>query len=105
MGPATGPPKRWRKNIAMGWTRGAVLGMLESYGASFPGGDNAMVARAKGAFMTHAVTGTPATCAQKMESFMRECVLDGLMLIFADYREGLQMTGREILPRLRQAFA
>jgi pyrimidine oxygenase len=88
-----------------GLDEGAVLGMLESYGMSFQGNDNAMVARAKGAFMTHAVIGSPAACAQKMESFMKDCVLDGLMLIFADYREGLQVTGREILPRLRQALS
>ena len=40
----------------------------------------------KGAFMTHTVIGTPATCAEQMERFMRDCALDGLMLIFADYR-------------------
>jgi len=27
--------------------------------------------------------------------------LDGLMLIFADYAEGLRVMGREILPRLK----
>ncbi|HWC63714.1 MAG TPA: LLM class flavin-dependent oxidoreductase [Rhizomicrobium sp.] len=83
----------------------AVLGMLESYGATVPGADNAMTARARGAFMTHTVTGSPATCAEKMESFMRYCALDGLMLIFADYREGLRVFGREMLPLLRKRFA
>ena len=83
----------------------AVLGMLESYGASFAGADNAMVARARGAFMTHTVTGSPATCAEQMERFMRDCAVDGLMLTFADYREGLRVMGREILPRLQSAFA
>ena len=63
-----------------------------------------MVARAQGAFMTHTVIGSPATCAEQMEHFMRDCALDGLMLTFADYREGLRVTGREILPRLRQRF-
>ena len=33
---------------------------------------------------------------------MRDCALDGLMLTFADYREGLRVAGREILPRLRR---
>ena len=55
--------------------------------------------------MTHTVTGSPSTCAEQMEHFMRECTLDGLMLIFADYNEGLRVSGREILPRLRKAFA
>ena len=84
-----------------GLDEGAVLGMLESYGATFAGADNAMVARAKGAFMTHTVIGAPKTCAQKIAAFLHDCALDGLMLIFADYREGLRVTGREILPRLR----
>jgi pyrimidine oxygenase len=88
-----------------GLDEGAVLGMLESYGAAFQGNDNAMVARAKGAFMAHTVTGSPATCAQQMEGFMRDCLLDGLMLTFADYREGLRVAGQQILPSLRKAFA
>jgi hypothetical protein len=36
---------------------------------------------------------------------MRECALDGLMLTFADYSEGLRVTGQQILPRLRKALA
>ena len=82
-----------------GLDEGAVLGMLESYGVA----GNAMTARAQGAFMTHVVTGSSATCAEQMEEYLRFCALDGLMLIFADYREGLRVTGREILPRLRAA--
>ncbi len=84
-----------------GLDEGAVLGMLESYGASFAGTDNAMVARAKGAFMTHTVIGAPGTCAQKIAGFLKDCALDGLMLVFADYDEGLKVMGREILPLLK----
>jgi pyrimidine oxygenase len=35
---------------------------------------------------------------------MVECELDGLMLIFPDYEEGLAMFGGEILPKLRAVF-
>jgi len=84
-----------------GLDEGAVLGMLESYGATFAGGDNAMVARAKGAFMTHTVIGAPKSCAQKIATFLDDCALDGLMLIFADYAEGIAVMGREILPLLK----
>ena len=52
-----------------------------------------MVARAKGAFMTHTVIGAPDTCAQKIAAFLQDCALDGLMLIFADYAEGLRVSG------------
>ena len=38
---------------------------------------------------------------QKIAAFLIDCALDGLMLIFADYEEGLRVAGREILPGLR----
>ena len=84
-----------------GLDEGAVLGMLESYGVA----GNAMTARSRGAFMTETVIGSPATCAEQMESFIRECDLDGLMLIFADYEKGLRIAGEQILPRLRKSLA
>ena len=89
-----------------GLDEGAVAGMLESYGVPKDGrGGNAMTARAQGAFMTQTAIGSPATCAEKIEAFMRGCDLDGLMLIFDAYPSGLAMAGAEILPRLRKAFA
>ncbi|OJT95469.1 MAG: luciferase [Alphaproteobacteria bacterium 65-7] len=87
-----------------GLDEGAVLGMLESYGVA-PSGDNAMTARARGAFMTQAVVGSPRSCADQIEAFLRDCDIDGLMFIFDDYADGLRVTGRDILPRLRKAFA
>ncbi len=89
------------QNYRDGLDEGAVLGMLESYGVPLAGAGNAMVARAKGAFMTHTVIGAPKTCAQKIAAFLKDCALDGLMLIFADYTEGLRVMGREILPCLK----
>jgi pyrimidine oxygenase len=80
---------------------GAVAGMLESYGVQ----GNAMTARAQGAFMTQTVVGSPAACARQIEAFMRDCDMDGLMFIYDDYQAGLRVTGREILPQLRAAFA
>ena len=84
-----------------GLDEGAVAGMLESYGVA----GNAMTARSQGAFMTQAVVGSPATCAAKIASFLRDCDIDGLMFIFDDYAQGLRVAGREILPPLRKAFA
>ena len=89
-----------------GLDEGAVLGMLESYGVSISGeGGNAMTARAQGAFMTQTVVGSPATCAGKIEAFLRDCDIDGLMFIYDDYLQGLRVTGEKILPQLRKAFA
>lgn len=88
-----------------GLDEGAVRGMLESYGAPMSGdGGNAMTARAQGAFMTQTVVGSPATCAARIENFLRDCDIDGLMFIYDDYVQGLRVTAREILPRLREAF-
>jgi pyrimidine oxygenase len=84
-----------------GLDEGAVLGMLESYGVA----GNAMTARAQGAFMTQTVVGSPTTCAAKIEAFLRDCDIDGLMFIYDDYLQGLRVTGAEILPQLRKAFA
>ncbi len=84
-----------------GLDEGAVAGMLQSYGVE----GNAMTARAQGAFMTQTAVGAPATCAARIEQFLRDCDIDGLMFIYDDYVQGLRVTGREILPLLRKAFA
>ena len=84
-----------------GLDQGAVLGMLQSYGVE----GNAMTARAQGAFMTQTVVGAPHACAVQIEEFLRDCDIDGLMFIYDDYPGGLRVTGRQILPHLRQAFA
>jgi pyrimidine oxygenase len=83
-----------------GLDEGAVLGMLESYGVA----GNAMTARAQGAFMTQTAVGSPATCAAKIEHFLRDCDIDGLMFVYDDYALGLRVTAREILPALRKAL-
>jgi pyrimidine oxygenase len=79
-----------------GVDRQAVQGMLESYGVT----GNAMTERAQDAFMTHAVIGTPDSCAKQIADFLHDGLLDGLMFIFDDYPKGLAMTGRHILPAL-----
>jgi pyrimidine oxygenase len=77
---------------------GAILNMLRSWGLS---ADRlSTVAASQGPFMTQTSVGSPATCAEKVEEFLEYCELDGLMLIFPDYVEGLKMFGSEIMPRL-----
>src|SRR3569833_281658 len=84
-----------------GLDEGAVRGMLQSFGLS----GNAMPERGKDAFMTQGMIGAPEACARQLESFLRDCEIDGLMFIFDDYAGGIAATGREILPWLRKAFA
>ena len=99
--PTDAKHKPARRNIATGLDEGAVAGMLESYGVA----GNAMTARAQGAFMTQTVVGSPQSCARQIEAFLRDCEIDGLMFIYDDYPAGLRVTGQEILPTLRAAFA
>ncbi len=88
-----------------GVDEGAVKGMMRSYGLDPDGRDNAMIARARNAFMTQTAIGTPETCRREIETLLVEGELDGVMLIFPDYVEGLTTFGREILPALKGVFA
>jgi pyrimidine oxygenase len=81
----------------------AVRTMLRSWGAPADQLDEA--ARKQGAFMTETVIGSPATCGEKIEAFVTDCELDGLMMIFPDYVAGLTMFGEAILPGLRRRFS
>jgi pyrimidine oxygenase len=81
-----------------GTDMGAIINMLKSWGV--PPERLSTVAEAQGPFMTQTMVGSPATCAEKVEHYMDYCELDGLMLIFPDYVEGLKMFGSEILPRM-----
>jgi pyrimidine oxygenase len=82
---------------------GAVIEMLKSWG--IPPERLTAVANAQGAFMTQTAVGSPATCRDKIADFLTYCELDGLMLIFPDYVEGLQMFGADILPSFRAEAA
>lgn len=82
---------------------GAILAMLASWGV--PADRLQATARQQGAFMTQTVVGSPASCREQIEAFVTACELDGLMLIFPDYVEGLSMFGAEILPGLRGVFS
>lgn len=91
------------KTYAEGQDMGAIIAMLKSWGT--PPGRLAAAAEAQGPFMTQTAVGSPATCAEKIQGFIEESELDGLMLIFPDYMEGLAMIGDEVLPRMQRAFA
>jgi pyrimidine oxygenase len=86
-----------------GTDMGAIINMLKSWGV--PPERLSAVADAQGPFMTQTMVGSPATCGEKVEHYMDYCELDGLMLIFPDYVEGLKMFGAEILPTLQMAPA
>jgi pyrimidine oxygenase len=91
--------EKYRSGVDMG----AVIEMLKSWGV--PPERLTTVAQQQGAFMTQTAVGSPATCSDLVEEFLVHAELDGLMLIFPDYVEGLKMFGADILPGLRMAHA
>jgi pyrimidine oxygenase len=91
--------ERYRDGVDMG----AVIEMLRGWGAPAERLDS--LASSQGAFMTQTVAGTPSRCAGEIQALMTYCELDGLMLIFDDYVEGLRRFGAEALPALRAGLA
>lgn len=86
------------KHYNEGADLGAITAQMRSWGVD-PGRIAEIAARV-GATQNHTIVGSPATCREMIERYIARCDLDGLMLIFADYQEGLAMFG-EILPKLR----
>ncbi len=82
---------------------GAIMKQMESWGLQ---GDNLLQSAKKaGCSQNHTVVGSPETCRQKIEELVEKCEIDGVMLIYPEYEEGLEMTGTEILPHLRQRYS
>ena len=87
-----------------GFDEGALRGMLRAYGfldAEMGGKENAFITNARSGFMTSHIIGSTETVGERCEAMLAECELDGLMLIFPDYLEGMPVFAAEILPRLR----
>lgn len=89
-----------------GFDEGAFRGMLRAYGFldAEIGKENAFTRKARTGFIAEHVTGAPDTVAAYLERMLDECRLDGLMLIFPDYLEGIPLFAAQILPRLRARF-
>ena len=80
---------------------GAITAQMKSWGISAE--NVAAAAKKMGASQNHTVVGSPETCREKIEQYIEDCALDGVMLIFPDYKAGLEMFG-DILPKLRGHF-
>ena len=80
---------------------GAIMAQMKSWGMA----PEKVAASAKqmGASQNHTVVGSPETCREKIEEYVEKAELDGVMLIFPDYKVGLEMFG-DILPKLRDRF-
>jgi pyrimidine oxygenase len=89
-----------------GFDEGALRGMLRAYGFldSEIGKENSFITNARSGFMAARTIGSPGTVTQRLIQLLTECELDGMMLIFPDYLEGLPRFAQEILPELRERF-
>jgi pyrimidine oxygenase len=90
-----------------GLDEGALKGMMRAYGFldSEIGHENAFVASARSSFMTPRLIGSPDTVGAQAIALLEQAELDGLMLIFPDYIEGIQIFADRILPKIRAHFA
>ncbi|MBV4411939.1 LLM class flavin-dependent oxidoreductase [Enterobacteriaceae bacterium YMB-R22] len=80
-----------------------VEGIMKSYGMDIKSAAS-LVARASSAFMNHTIVGSPQTCARLLVELIRSCELDGVMLTFPEYRDGLEVFGRQIMPQVKAAL-
>ena len=89
-----------------GLDEGALRGMMRAYGFldAELGQENAFVASARSSFMTPRLIGSPQTITDQAISLMEQAELDGLMLIFPDYVEGLHILAEHVLPKIRAHF-
>lgn len=82
----------------------AIANMAAGYAPKPGGGESALVARARDAFMTSVIAGSAETLRQKIEHTITAGGVDGMMLVFPDYIEDLKMFGADVLPRLRASL-
>ncbi|GAJ29556.1 LLM class flavin-dependent oxidoreductase [Acidomonas methanolica] len=80
--------------------------MLRAYGVidAEIGKENAMTARARTGFMAPHIAGSAETIVRRIEQIIDDTDLDGLMLIFPDYEDGLKKLARNVLPALRARY-
>jgi pyrimidine oxygenase len=52
--------------------------------------------------MASKIIGSATTVARRLSELLEQCALDGVMLIFPEYLEGLRIFAERILPELRK---
>lgn len=89
-----------------GFDEGAFRGMLRAYGFldAEIGKENAFTRKARTGFIAEHAAGSPDTIAAHLIELLDTCDLDGLMLIFPDYLQGLPVFAEAILPKIRAHF-
>ena len=94
------------EHFRAGLDEGALKGMMRAYGFldAELGQENAFVSSTRSSFMTPRLIGSPQRIADETIELIEEAELDGLMLIFPDYIEGLDILAERVLPKIRAHF-
>ncbi|GBQ69389.1 luciferase family protein [Ameyamaea chiangmaiensis NBRC 103196] len=89
-----------------GFDREAFAGLMRSYGVldAETGQENALTDRARSGFMTPVAAGHPQTVTRRIIEMIEAAQLDGIMLVFADYQDGLARFASSVLPALRSRW-
>jgi pyrimidine oxygenase len=89
-----------------GFDEGAFRGMMRAYGFldTEIGKENAFTANARSSFMARYMAGSPPRIAKGLIQLLEAGDLDGVMLIFPDYLQGIRVFADAILPQIRTHF-
>lgn len=90
-----------------GFDEGAWRGMMRAYGFldNEIGKQNDFTAKARSGFMSTHLIGSPQTITRRLIDMLGGCDLDGMMLIFPDYLQGVPLFAEQIMPGIRARFA
>lgn len=90
-----------------GFDAEAWRGMMRAYGHLDPelGRPNEFTTKAKSGYMSEHLVGSPETVATRLAELLDQGELDGAMLIFPDYIEGVPLFARRGLGIIRDRFA
>jgi pyrimidine oxygenase len=89
-----------------GFDEGAWRGMMQAYGFldSEIGKQNDFTTKARSGFMSSHLVGSPQTIAGRLNDLLGGGDLDGVMLIFPDYLEGVPLFAEQVMPVIRARF-
>jgi pyrimidine oxygenase len=89
-----------------GFDEGAWRGMMQAYGFldNEIGKQNDFTAKARSGFMSSHLIGSADTIARRLSELLGDGQLDGAMLIFPDYVEGVPLFAEQVMPAIRARF-
>jgi pyrimidine oxygenase len=89
-----------------GFDEGAWRGMMQAYGFldNEIGKQNDFTSKARSGFMSSHLIGSADTIARRLRELLGDGQLDGAMLIFPDYVEGVPLFAEQVMPAIRARF-